>query len=207
MTVTAVTKQKKHLARVETDDGRTVELDQTAVREAGLRAGVSLSEEQLSELSAQSDYLRAKERALWYLDRGNYTERALSDKLRRAGFPPEANEKVLSFLREYGMVDDNRFARRFAEICAARNLSRRATFAKLTEKGVPRGMIEEVLSEEPPDEEAAIRVLLEKKYGKMLDTPESVQKVYAALMRRGFSYGAVKTVLKTYAEEMAYIEE
>ena len=110
MTVLSVTKEKKHLSRLTLEDGRTVDLDQSVVKEAGLRVGTVLSEERLSQLSEQSDFVRAKERALWYLDRGDLTERGLLEKLKRAGFPPEAGEKVLAFLQEYGMVDDARYA-------------------------------------------------------------------------------------------------
>ena len=207
MTVLTLQKEKKHLVRVTAEDGRVFELDQTAVKEKGLYSGLTLSEEELEELQAYSQYLRAKERALWYLDRSDHTEKGLRDKLRRAGFEPQAIARVVEFLREYKMVDDERFARRFAEACAARNVSRRATFAKLLEKGVPRDIVCAVLEDQPVDEEAQVRALVEKKYAKLLGDKASTQKVYAALMRKGFSYSAVRAVLKAYSEELEFSEE
>lgn len=207
MTILTLKKEKQHLVRVTAEDGREFLLDRTAVKDKGLYGGLTLSEEEFEELQEYSQYVRAKERALWYLDRRDHTEKGLRDKLRRAGFEENAILRVLDFLREYKMVDDERFARRFWEQCAARNVSRRATFAKLLEKGVPQEMIRTVLDEQPVDEEAQVRALLEKKYAKLLGEKESTQKVYAALMRKGFSYSAVRAVLKAYSEEFEFSEE
>ena len=77
----------------------------------------------------------------------------------------------------------------------------------MMQKGVPRDLIEQVLNEQPVNEEEQIRVWLEKKYAKTMTDSASVQKVYAALMRKGFSYGAVRSVMKAYAEELEYSEE
>ena len=49
----------------------------------------------------------------------------------------------------------------------------------------------------------AILKLIEKKYAQKLGDKENYQKVYAALVRRGFSYGDVSRALKKYLEDFS----
>lgn len=207
MLLTAVGKDKKHCCRVETDSGKTFFVDRDVVAEYGLKAGTSLDDAQVAEILKRSDYVRAKERALWYLDRTDHTEKALYDKLTRAGFAPESCAAVLAWLKSYGMVDDRRFATHFAERCAEMNISKRETYQKMLIKGVPRDLAREMTEEVSFDESVQIRALIEKKYRNRLGDRAAVEKVFAALVRKGFSFGAVRTALREYCEELEYSEE
>ena len=40
-----------------------------------------------------------------------------------------------------------------------------------------------------------------------MQSGEAVNKVFAALQRKGFNYGDIKSVLKWYSEEIIYSEE
>ena len=71
-------------------------------------------------------------------------------------------------------------------------------------KGVNRDLAYEVLDELDTDEEAQIRALLDKKYRSKLALEKGPEKVYAALIRKGFSFSAVKNVMKKYIEELEY---
>ena len=207
MRLTEVKRDKKHCARVVTDAGRTLFIDVDVCAEYGLRAGCELDEESLTEILERSDFVRARERALWYLDRADRTERGLYEKLLRAGFPPQASAAAIARLKELGLLDDRRFAENLAERLTGQNVSRREIARKLYEKGVPRAVIDEVLAENHADEHAQIRAVIDKKYRGRLSDPDGVRKVYAALVRRGFSFGAVRDVLKQYSEELQYMSE
>ena len=58
------------------------------------------------------------------------------------------------------------------------------------------------------DRAAADRFIsaFEKKYKNKLTDKKAKEKVFAALIRKGFSYGAVREVLKKYIEELEYYE-
>ena len=58
-------------------------------------------------------------------------------------------------------------------------------------------------SEEEFERCCAMLEVLEKKYRTKLSNEENVKKVYAALIRKGFSFSAVKEELKAYSEELA----
>lgn len=207
MIVAAVTRDKRHQVRVTANDGQSFLVDTDVAAEYALAPGVQLGAEKLAEITERSDFVRAKERALWYLDHADHTEKALYDKLKKAGFPPRPSAAVIAWLREYGLIDDRRFAARYAEQCAEANISSREAYFKMTNKGVPREMAKAALDALSVDETAQIRALLEKKYRNKLGDPAAVQKVFAALIRKGFSFGAVRDVLKQYAEELQNMSE
>ena len=124
-----------------------------------------------------------------------------------AGFDKKASAAVVARFVEVGLLDDRRFAENFAERCKDANISPRETVRKLYEKGIPYDMAKETVSETETDEETQIRALIEKKYARKLELENGAEKVYAALIRKGFSFSAVRNVLKKYSEELEYSEE
>lgn len=55
--------------------------------------------------------------------------------------------------------------------------------------------------EQPSDPEEEIRALLLKKYRKNLEDPKGIERAIRALMRRGYAYGDIRSVLKQLTEE------
>ena len=199
MFITEIKKDKLHLMRVFLNDGNEVLIDKDVCNEKCLKKGMEL--DGLEEIIFESDYRRAKSRAIWYLDRMDHTEKALYDKLLRAGFKPKPCAKVIARLKEVGLLDDNRYAENYANRLIESNVSKREALQKLLLKGVPYDLAKSVLEETQTDELSQIKNVIEKKYKNKLLAENGVQKVYAALVRKGFSYGAVKTALNEFIEE------
>ncbi len=147
-----------------------------------------------------TEYKKAKGRALWYLDRMDYSEKALYEKLVSKGFSKEVSSRVLAYLCEYDLVNDRRYAERLCERLMESNISKRAAYQKMLLKGVPSTLAKELLFEDTCDETEKIIEVIRKKYSYKLEGENGYQKVYAALVRKGFSYGDVKTALKKYLE-------
>lgn len=204
MKITEISKDKKHLSKVVFENGESILLDNDTVDIHCIRVEDDLTEEKVEELIFESDYSRAKSRALWYLERSAHTEKALYDKLIKAGFEEKASAAVIARLIELGFINDRVFAENFAERCAECNISRREAAFKMIRRGVNRDLAYEVLDELDTDEEAQIRALLDKKYRSKLSTEKGPEKVYAALIRKGFSFSTVKNVMKKYIEELEY---
>ena len=207
MIIVSCEKQKKHLTRLVFADGGEILLDSGECENHALRAGNEITEEKLNKLKYESEYERAKERALWYLDRADRTEKALYQKLVTAGFDKRACAEVLSRLKELGLVDDRRFAENFAGRCRESCVSQREAVSKMLAKGVPYETAKAAADNSDTDEEEQLRRLIEKKYARKLNEENGTQKVYAALIRKGFSFSAVRSVLKKYSEELEYCEE
>ncbi len=200
MEITALKKDKLHLTRVSLSNGEDVLIDNDVCAVNCLKKGDSLSEDRLNDLIFQSQYERAKSRAVWYLDRKDRTSKDLYNKLCQAGFDKKAAAKVIARLVEVGLIDDRRFAENYAERLMDGNISKREALQKMLQKGVPYDLAKDVLQGLDTDEGEQINALLERKYRSKLMADNGVEKVYAALIRKGFSYDAVKTALNKYKE-------
>ena len=202
MQITAINKDKKHLTKITFSNGEECFLDNDVVSENGLFKNAEIDEEFLSELKFSSDFKRAKSRALWYLDRMDYTEKALYEKLVRAGFSRKASAAVIAKLCELSLIDDRRYAERMADRLISSNISKREALNKMYLKGIPLDLAKEILSQTESDESAQIKALLEGKFAYKLTLENGVEKVFAALVRKGFSFSAVRSALKQYIEEL-----
>lgn len=200
MQILNIKKDKLHLTKISLSNGEEVLIDNDVVSENYLKKGDELDENKLNGLIFESQYQRAKSRAVWYLDRKDRTSKELYNKLCLAGFDKKAVAKVIGRLQEVGLIDDYRFAENYANRLMESNVSKREALQKMLQKGVPYDMAKEVLSEYEADENEQITALIDKKYRTKLMADGGKEKVYAALVRKGFSYEAVKTALKNYIE-------
>ncbi len=202
MQIVNLQKDKLHLTKLSLSDGRQVLVDNDLVFERSLKAGLEIDDKYLEELLFSSDYVRAKSRAVWYLDRSAHTEKGLYDKLVRAGFAKEACAKVIARFIEVGLLDDRRYAETLAERLIETNVSKREALQKMLSKGLPYDLAKAVLEETEADENTQIRNLIEKKYRNKLLAENGAKKVFDALARKGFSFGAIREALKSYIEEL-----
>ena len=200
MQILNIQKDKLHLTKISLSNGEEVLIDNDVCRDNYLKKGDEISEEKLNALVFQSQYQRAKSRAVWYLDRKDRTAKDLYNKLCLAGFDKKAVVKVIARLQEVGLIDDLRFAENYASRLMEGNVSKREALQKMLQKGVPYDMAKDVLAECDSDEGAQIEALINKKYRTKLMVEGGKEKVYAALIRKGFSYEAVKNALKNYIE-------
>lgn len=202
MQIVNLQKDKLHLTKLSLSDGRQVLVDNDLVFERSLKAGLEIDDKYLEELLFSSDYVRAKSRAVWHLDRSAHTEKGLYDKLVRAGFAKEACAKVIARFIEVGLLDDRRYAEILAERLIETNVSKREALQKMLSKGLPYDLAKAVLEETEADENTQIRNLIEKKYRNKLLAENGAKKVFDALARKGFSFGAIREALKSYIEEL-----
>lgn len=167
----------------------------------GIRKGRALSGEELAEMRAASDNRRAVDKALDLLSAREHATFELQKKLERT-FDAETARHAVGRVRELGLLDDERFARNYAEeLLQRKGLSLRAARDKLLEKGVPREAADEALSAYENDESAAVRELIEKKYARRLAAENGRQAVFAALQRKGFSARDIRAALAAYGAE------
>ncbi|MBO4692939.1 MAG: regulatory protein RecX [Clostridia bacterium] len=201
MKVISLKREKSHLVSVAFENGESVLLDIDLCVQKCIHEGDEITDEQISEYKSESDYMRAKSRALWLLDRYIYSERNLFKKLRQAGFGEIPAARAISRLKELGIIDDKSLAYRYAQALERRGVSKREAYGKLYGKGFNSDTINEALEGAAFDEDKQLRELIERKYnGKLLSG--DIDKVYAALVRKGFSYSAVRNALKEFSRKI-----
>ena len=201
MIVTAVLKKKKYLSDLYIDGELAFTLDTRTLQEEGIRKGVEVSDEQLHNLVIMSEHRRAKEKALYFLGFRDHTRKELFNKLKRTE-SENAAEYAVNKMIELGFVDDERFARNYAEqLITVKHLSIRGVRQKLFEKGVERDIIDEDLEEFEIDPQENIRALIERKYERYLNDEKGVKKTVSALQRMGYNWSDINAVIREYTEE------
>lgn len=146
---------------------------------------------------------RARLRCLHLLEKRDYTEKQLADKLRtgRTPYPQEVIDDAIAYVKSYHYVDDARYAVRYVE-CMKQKKSRRQMEQDLYRRGVARPLVEAALEQaEPVSPQELIRSLMEKRHfdASTADQKEK-QRMYAFLARRGFSGADISRALKTEYE-------
>ena len=118
-----------------------------------LTPGMSFTGEELEQLWEKSQLRKAKDKALLYLSLRDYASGELYDKLRQK-FDERACAAAVSAMSELGLINDLNFARHRAKYLMKQNKSRSQVRHHLSEKGLDRLTIEEVLEElyQPEDD-------------------------------------------------------
>jgi regulatory protein len=110
-------------------------------------------------------------------------------RLLRAGFDGAEVADELSRLEAVGLVDDEAFARAFAEQqLGARGAARRAVRSSLAAKGVDRGTIERALEDLGGDEEARAVEVARRRARRLRDLRPDLAygRLTSFLLRRGY---------------------
>lgn len=140
--------------------------------------------------------------ALSILERSDRTEQELRRKLHERGYEEKDIDGVITFLKEYGYVNDAVYAERYARTCSSRKSIRQIRF-DLERKGIARESIDAALEDTEVDEEMQVRAFLLKKGccpGKRIDTAVC-RRLTASLSRKGFSYEVIRSVMERLCEE------
>lgn len=207
MKIVEIKRDKKHTVKVSFENEKTFNFDLDYWNSICLHENDTINEVELNHHLQESEYIRAKSRGMWFLDRADYSEKTLYEKIVAGGISQAAAARAVARIKELGLINDQKFAARLAAQMSDSNISKREAYAKLYNKGIPKEIIKSVLEQTPFDETEQITAIINQKYRSKMDTKENIQKVYAALIRKGFSYSAVSEAIKKYTKEIEYNEE
>lgn len=195
--ITQIKQTKKGRCALFCAQGFLFSVDEDTLVRFELRKGSVLDDAQMDELVRASDRRRAESRAMDLLGVRDHAERELIRKLERH-FDADTARAAATRMVELGLIDDRRFAQRFAEELLRKGKSLRETEQKLTERGVGRALAKEILEGFEREESAAVRALIDRKYRTRLQKPDGYRAVAAALARRGFSAGDIRAALEDF---------
>jgi len=162
----------------------------------GLFRGRELSEEELEGIRRADQRVRAREWAASFLAGKEESSGRLLLKMAAKGFDRDAARDVLDEMKRLGFQDDYRFSEQWLLSRLRRHPESRAYLqAGLMKRGVDRETAAEAVRElvSTEDEEDALARCLDKESRKTGMTPD---KLVRRLTSRGFSYEAVKRVIK-----------
>lgn len=201
MIITDIVPKRKKLSALYIDGEFALKIDSETIIASPYSVGSEISDEQLKKLIESSNEKRAKEKALWLLSTRDHSKRELETKIRKTADGDSA-KKAVERMEELGLVDDKKFARRYAEeLINIKHLSVRGAKFKLTEKGIDRDLADEILEEMAPDPREHIEILIERKYSRQLSDEKGRRKTVAALQRMGYGWSDIKAVMSNYFED------
>lgn len=163
-----------------------------------IASGSVLSEEEYQDIRENVVLKRAKRRAMHLLADMDRTESQLREKLLTGGYPEDLAERAMDYVKSFGYIDDERYARQFIAY-KKQTRSRNEIQAQLMRKGLDRDLIRDALEEclGREDDREAIRRLLEKKnYCPETADWKERQKISAYLARKGFRYEDIRQVIQ-----------
>jgi len=207
MIITAISVQVKDKNRVNVSvDGKyRFSLDVFQLGDLGIRVGREYTDEQLTALETESQFGKVYGRALEYCLMRPHSAKEVRDYLYRKtrptrskngelrpGVSSEITTRVYDRLVEKGYINDEKFARYWADNRSiTKGASRRKLVAELRSKGVEQSTIELVLTESDRTDKDELQKVIAKKRNKYPDD----QKLMMYLARQGFSYDDIKSVL------------
>lgn len=178
-------------------------LEKINATKQGLEVGMELSNSRLDELKDSLRYARCLNAAYRYLSYRPRSESELRDRLHRRGFPVEHINKVIEKLKEQRLLDDEAFARFWAENRASfRPRSRQMTRRELLKKGVGKEAISQAVNEIDETESAYNAAVARARRLQNLEYREFRQRLAEFLRRRGFTYDTINQTIRRVWQEM-----
>lgn len=162
-----------------------------------IKENVEIDEETMEEIKAVV-LKRAKLRAMHLLADMDRTEAQIRTKLAAGGYGETIVEQALSYVKQFGYINDLNYARRFVE-SKKRTKSKKEIYALLSQKGLSRELVGEALEEcyDREDAGAAIKEIMRKRrYDPGIAEEAETRKLYAYLAGKGFAYEDIRQVIQ-----------
>ena len=174
------------------EDGACLKITEQELLDFGLRSGDELDEETLRRLKDAAGVSNIKVTAADLIGRRAMSRRDLERKLQEKGASESEARYAAEWLEAIGAIDDAGYAAVLARHYSQSGYGPAYIRRKLYEKGVPRELWDDALDALPDSGEAIDRFLESKLRGGEADEREK-KRLTDALLRRGFSWGEVRT--------------
>ncbi len=191
-----------NMVSVEFDDGTVLKINPEIVVKHRLATGKYLEPDECRELQRENKFLAARRQLVLYLQTHRKTEAEARDYLTRKKHEPAAIDHALAAARELRLLNDDSFAREFAQ--TRTTMSRHGILRvrhELKAHGVDRQLIDKatkpVASTEVQLEQArAVAAKRARTFAPDLKRETRYRRLAGLLARRGFKPDVVSRVLR-----------
>lgn len=173
-----------------------LEISEYAYQDTYLYVGKCLSEEEIALLKAKTLLTKGIEYALKLLKRRIYTEKAISDKLKKKGIPNRGINKIIIFLKNHDLLNDDAFIEDYLEYSKDALIGKNKILKNLEKKGIPENKLKKIKFIPVRERKKAKLLLfrLEKKYSKYA-YKNKLAHIYNALIRYGYDKDVARDTL------------
>lgn len=183
------------------DDEYVVTTDIDYWAEIFVADGTDITDDEWQEIYEKINYRKAFNKCADLLSRRNHSVKELKTKLLKSVDSTSADKAIEKFI-EMGYLDDEKFAYDYADyLLKYKNFSENHIKQELFYKGISKDIISNVIDDLDADNVQAIIKIINKSYSNKLKADGGENKVIVALMRKGFSYGDIKSALYEFENE------
>ncbi len=198
---------KTSVCNVELDSGEKFNFSFDLILKYKIKKGKKITKQALQEIVSEQRIITAKQTAMAFISYKPRTESQVAKKLKQEKFTSEEINTAIQFLKEFGYLDDEHYARKYVEYAKThKKSSRRKIEADLLKRGIDKEIILNAIGETLSNDEEfenAIKIAM-KKYALLqsrnIEKPE--QKVINYLLSKGFSFEIVKTITAKFSQEL-----
>ena len=188
------------------EDGSKLALYRQTVEDFALYAGKELSEEETQQLLNAAGKMSAKMRAVRIVSASSVSKRDLEERLVRKGEDPQQAKEAGEWMEELHLLNDRSSAEQVVHSCISKGYGLQRAKQALYEKRIPKEYWEEALADYPDQWDKIEKFLRSRLDGD--SDQKQIKKAVDALIRRGHSYAAVRSVLNELSfDSEDYIED
>ena len=199
--VTKIEEHDKKRCKIYLDEEFAFLLYKGEVSEYKILQGQTITEDVYRKIMKEVLVKRAKKRCLNLLQKKNYTEYKLREKLREGLYPEEIEDEAIAYVKSFHYIDDYRYACDYIFYHKEAE-TKRIIEDKLRRKGIDASVVQQAFMDNYDEGEELQRELeqayrlLEKKHfnNESMEWKEK-QKIYAYLLRKGIRNSVIKRAM------------
>ncbi len=166
-----------------------------------LKEGLDIDESTYNLIKEESDRLTCFSKALEYISSRLKTENQMKEYLLKKGYLYSIVLEAIEKLKEYGYLNDEYYAKTYAEI-AGKDKGKRYIKQQLLIKGVNNEIVDNLIQNLDNDECACKEVCTKWLKNKQLPlVQKDKEKLYRFLLARGFDFDTIKHTLNDVLNE------
>ena len=205
MTITDIVEFDKKRCKVFIDGEFAFLLYKGELRDFGIKTQENISDATYKEIIEGVLCKRCKLRAMNLLQKKDYTEKQLRDKLAEGLYPCELIDDAISYVKMYKYLDDERYVRDYIAYHISTR-SKNRIVQDLVKKGIGKDMLMKVMEELYDEESGDVELdqvkalLIKKHYDPDTTDFKEKQKIMAFLLRRGFQMSTIRKAMNYFDE-------
>ena len=192
--------------RLRFDNDTTMLVFPSVIAELNLYPGIEIPESAMDSLHETCGEASARNRAVRIISAAPVSRRELQNRLVQKGETEEHAQQAVQWLDELHLLDDEELAEQIVLSGAARGYGAARIRQMLYEKRIPRELWERALEKLPPQENA-IDTFLQRRFRGTKPDKKELKRATDALLRRGHSWGDIRSALERYVPDEVFPEE
>lgn len=203
MKITEISVQKNNPQRVNVyvDGEYAFSLDDVDMVTMGVKVGNEITDAQIESFLFESQYGKAKAKALDILSRRSVSGFMLKEELLKKGYDELVAERVKEELEELGYIDDKSYTLLFFEYAESKVWGKKKIFYELSKKGIDNNILKDAIEEfKLPDAEDIANVIKQRYKNEDLSDYKVRQKIMRFFASRGFEFSQIEDGIRLSKE-------